>query len=174
MCATAHCTESASADLYFESALQCRTHRRGASGSFSPGLWRPGTRAGLRVPHPPTGPAPSPRWWLGARQTTRMWGPWRSGHPAAHASARSAGADFAGCIGAPGTAMRRECQTNGHTWPTARSFSVPMQTSQRSMRRSRTNCRPPHLRRGRGEPARFPCGEPEGQRSLGSVHTAIR
>jgi hypothetical protein len=60
-------------------------------------------------------------------------------------------------------ARRRE---DGHGQPTAHALLSSCTHRNGGMRPNRTPCRPPHLRRGRGEPSGFPRGEREGQRPL--------
>jgi hypothetical protein len=77
--------------------------------------------------------------------------------------------------GASRSALRTAGATrNGHAQPPARSRMPPDNHRSGGIRPSRTNRRPPPLRRGRGEPSGFPRGEVEGQRPSDLRHAKHR
>jgi hypothetical protein len=77
--------------------------------------------------------------------------------------------------GASRSAFRTAGATrNGHAQPPARSRMPPDNHRSGGIRPSRTNRRPPPLRRGRGEPSGFPRGEVEGQRPSDLRHAKHR
>jgi hypothetical protein len=101
-----------------------------------------------------------------------MWGQERFGRTGAHAVRRRADA---------GTEPRLllvyrlfvSSSLPGYALPTVRTRVLPSKPRSGGIRPSQTNCRPPHLRRGRGEPSGFPRGEAEGRSPSGLRDTDI-